>query len=484
MPDIAYRAGLGVNVDLQASIDAADEGAVIEIVPNEYHGPFVVRKPLTLRGGLGVTLCCKVGPVLTVDASGVALENLIIEVVGDATAPGAEGCALQVNSGHEVRTRDVQVKGSVIGVPGEEGVWDLPPVLEFKGVAAIAGIKVNKEFRIAVPAPCDLVSKIDGLEVVPARLAEGEHTIELSLDVGPGASVLGDLRVCTPTVWRRVQVTAHTFGATADAHFSSILHTGVSQPVIRPQILPKPVAPVVSPRPIAPPPVSPRPVAPPPSPRPVAPPPSPRPVAPPTPRKLRSKSQRLWWMVAAGLVLALAIGGWWWLLGRNFNFNSLAELPKPVPSVGAATAMTFSQNGDFLALGTSTYNQVRLLIVSSGEVKWQSKEHSATVRAIAFSRDGKKLASGSDDFKILLYDAVSGNVDKILRGPNSPVRSLVFSPDGKRLVAGLEDSTIRIWDTDSGGLLRTLPHKGGPVSRLRSESSTARYWLAAIATTR
>ena len=115
MSTFVYRAELGVNVDLQASIDAADEGAVIEIAPNEYHGPFVVRKPLTLRGGLGATLSCKVGPVLTVDASGVVLESLIIEVV-DATAPGAEGCALQVNSGHGVRTRDVQVKGSVIGL--------------------------------------------------------------------------------------------------------------------------------------------------------------------------------------------------------------------------------------------------------------------------------------------------------------------------------------------------------------------------------
>lgn len=119
--------GAGLKFDLQAQINAAADGAVVAVPPDEYAGPFVLRKPVTLRGGAGATLSAGSGPVLVVDSPGVVLENVIIEV-GNAAVSGPEGCALQVNSGYTPRTENVQVKGSVMGVPGEEGVWNLPSV--------------------------------------------------------------------------------------------------------------------------------------------------------------------------------------------------------------------------------------------------------------------------------------------------------------------------------------------------------------------
>src|ERR1035437_6360590 len=156
MSATADGVGARLKVDLQAQIDGARDGAVIFVPPDEYWGPFVLRKAITLRGGRGTTLTAGVGPVVVVDSPGVVLDTLWIEVAGDATAAGPEGCALQVNSANRPTTNNLRVKGSVIGVPGEEGIWSAPPVLEFKTVTAIPGVKSRKKFQLSVPVACTL----------------------------------------------------------------------------------------------------------------------------------------------------------------------------------------------------------------------------------------------------------------------------------------------------------------------------------------
>ncbi|MEH2159606.1 MAG: hypothetical protein V7K38_00810 [Nostoc sp.] len=82
--------------------------------------------------------------------------------------------------------------------------------------------------------------------------------------------------------------------------------------------------------------------------------------------------------------------------------------------------------------------------------------HSSSVYSVAFSPDGKTLASGSDDKTIKLWDVTTGREIYTLQGHSSYVHSVAFSPDGKILASGSDDKTIKLWAMTTGGRIRTI----------------------------
>jgi WD40 repeat protein len=116
--------------------------------------------------------------------------------------------------------------------------------------------------------------------------------------------------------------------------------------------------------------------------------------------------------------------------------------------------------------------------------------HPFNVRGLAFSPDGKVIASGSQKFTIRLWDAETGRELKMLTGHTAGVTGLAFSPDGKTLASSSWDRTIRLWDTAGGNEVRKIEGHGGGVNSVAfspdgkallsaSGDGTARLWDAA-----
>jgi WD40 repeat protein len=75
--------------------------------------------------------------------------------------------------------------------------------------------------------------------------------------------------------------------------------------------------------------------------------------------------------------------------------------------------------------------------------------HSESVNSVMFSRDESRLASGSDDNTVRVWDVQTGQCQHTLKGHSNRVSSVVFSRDGSRLASGSYDSTVRVWDIAS-----------------------------------
>ena len=82
--------------------------------------------------------------------------------------------------------------------------------------------------------------------------------------------------------------------------------------------------------------------------------------------------------------------------------------------------------------------------------------HTSQVNAVAYSPDGSRIVSGSDDKTIKVWDAVGGAELATLAGHTGFVQSVAYSPDGSRIVSGSTDKTVKVWDAAGGAELATL----------------------------
>ena len=165
------------------------------------------------------------------------------------------------------------------------------------------------------------------------------------------------------------------------------------------------------------------------------------------------------------------------------------------------TSVNFSADGTRVASGSKDHT-VRVWDMASGNQLQVFTGHTDHVTSVSFSGDGKRVASGSLDNTVRVWNAAAGNSCmgsfkasnsnqlQVFTGHTDHVTSVSFSSDGKRIASGSRDKTVRVWDVISGHQIQVFKHSSSINSvsfsadgkRVASggNDNTVRVWGAAV----
>ncbi len=150
--------------------------------------------------------------------------------------------------------------------------------------------------------------------------------------------------------------------------------------------------------------------------------------------------------------------GFAWRLLWNCCHRELAALSG---HEGDVYAVAYSPDGKLLA-SAGRDGTARVWNVSQGKQVFVLVGHTNEVNEVEFAPDGQTLATCSDDGTVRVWDGHSGAPSVHLSGHVGGSRCLAYSPDGSLLASGGEDSLVRLWDTTTGQEVAALQgHRGG-----------------------
>jgi hypothetical protein len=141
---------------------------------------------------------------------------------------------------------------------------------------------------------------------------------------------------------------------------------------------------------------------------------------------------------------------------RFWDLQTLAELPPLFVPLHDVRVVAFSPDGRRLAAGGK---EPKVVIVDSttGELISEVSGFEGRIQSLGFSPDGRYLLTAGADPILRLWEAGSGELVRTFVGHSSEVLTAVFHPDGTRIASGGQDRSILIWDTATGEELVRLP---------------------------
>jgi WD40 repeat protein/serine/threonine protein kinase len=134
------------------------------------------------------------------------------------------------------------------------------------------------------------------------------------------------------------------------------------------------------------------------------------------------------------------------------------EQPRDLPHAKAVICVAYSPDGRYLATGC-VHGAVTVWDRRTGQQLARPEAHDAHVYRIAFSPDSRYLVTGDRDGRILVWDLDASTLWRRFAEHTSTITQLAFHPDGRHLASASEDGTVRFWDMTSGQVGLTLEHQ-------------------------
>jgi WD40 repeat protein len=159
----------------------------------------------------------------------------------------------------------------------------------------------------------------------------------------------------------------------------------------------------------------------------------------------------------------IAVGLW---NVRLLDFKTKEELQRFRPHKIGTTSLCFSPDARSLACGEGSEalyvgkplpGRIKILELSTGQIRRELSGHTGRILALNFSQDGKLLASGAEDNTVRIWDLSANKEIAHLKLTQGFARSVAFSPDGGTLaiscIEALKSGTVLFWDLRTGKYL-------------------------------
>lgn len=205
--------------DIQQLLDNPDSLGRVELPKGDFEGKFIVRKSCKVNGN-GSLLWGNSGPVLVVDAEGVQLDNLKIELTNNNLPP--EQCISVFCRNDDTKFTNIEVNGAILGIQDEEQFWGLPKIID------IGTFEAEREhayiLEIYSPVEAEISCNFHGVSLSVQTLTQGYNTITVNIGKIRNGSMLYGNIVIKSAVERRIILcgTAGTENTLADG---AMLHT-------------------------------------------------------------------------------------------------------------------------------------------------------------------------------------------------------------------------------------------------------------------